>query len=233
MNLPVLRLLSAGAAQGLAKELAPRLRTVAGVELHGMFMPAGAVREKFLAGEPCDVVVTTPAMLDEFARDGRVDRSTIATIGRVHTALAVRRGDPAPAIDTPERFGEAVSTARRIFLPDPQRATAAIHFVKVMRALGLYESLGARLSAHPNGAAAMAALASTAAPGCIGCTQATEILATPGVTLVGALPAPFDLATVYAGAVCTSASDADVARRFLALLCGPEGSELRRAAGFE
>lgn len=232
MNPPVLRLLSAGAAQGLANQLAPRLRAVAAAELHGTFMPAGAVREKFLAGEACDVVVTTPAMLDEFARDGRVDRSTIASLGYVHTAIAVRGGDPAPAIDTPERLGAAVSSARRIFLPDPQRATAAIHFVKVLRKLGLYESLGARLSAHPNGAAAMTALASTAEPGSLGCTQSTEILATRGVTLVGALPAPFDLATVYAGAVCTSACDAGVARRFLALLCGPEGSELRRAAGF-
>jgi molybdate transport system substrate-binding protein len=233
MNPPALRLLSAGAAQGLANELAPRLRAIAGAELQGTFMPAGAVREKLLAGDACDVVVTTPAMLDDFARDGRVDRSTIASIGRVHTAIAVRGGDPAPAIDTPERLGAALSSARRIFLPDPQRATAAIHFVKVLRALGLYESLGARFSVHPNGAAAMAALASTADSGCLGCTQSTEILATQGVTLVGALPAPLDLATVYAGAVCTSARDADVARRFLALLCGPEGSELRQAAGFE
>jgi molybdate transport system substrate-binding protein len=228
-----LRLLSAGAAQGLANELAPRLRAVTGAELHGTFMPAGAVREKFLAGEACDVVVTTPAMLDEFARDKSVDRSTIASIGRVHTAIGVREGDPPPAIDTAEHLRVAVSAARRIFLPDPQRATAAIHFVKVLRGWGLYESLAARLSVHPNGAAAMTALAATADPGCLGCTQATEILATRGVTLVGPLPAPLDLATVYAAAVCTSARDADVARRFLALLCGPEGSELRQAAGFE
>jgi len=229
----VLRLLTAGAAQGLASGVAPRLRAATRAELHGTFMPVGALRERFLAGEACDVIVTTPAMLEEFARDGSVEGATIATIGRVHTAIAVRRGDRAPAIDTPERLGAAVSSARRIFLPDPQRATAGIHFVKVLRALGFYEALGARLSEHPNGAAAMAALASTADTDCLGCTQATEILATPGVTLVGALPAPLDLATVYAAAVCTSARDPDLARRFLALLSSPEGSELRRAAGFE
>jgi molybdate transport system substrate-binding protein len=229
----VLRLLSAGAAQHLANCLAPRLRAATGAELRGTFMPVGALRETFLAGEACDVVVTTPAMLEEFAREGSVAPGGIAIIGRVHTAIAVRRGDAAPAIDTPERLGAAVSSAPRIFLPDPQRATAGIHFVKILRALGLYEALGARLSAHPNGAAAMAALASTAEAGCLGCTQATEILNAPGVTLVGPLPAPLDLATVYAAAASASASDPDLARRFLALLCGPEGAELRHAAGFE
>src|SRR5262245_7547250 len=185
----VLRLLSAGAAQGLVNGLAPRLRAATGAELSATFMPVGALREKFLAGEACDVVVTTPAMLEEFARDGSVERSTVASIGCVRTAIAVRKGDAAPAIDTPERLGAALSSARRIFLADPQRATAGIHFVKVLRALGLDERLGERLSAHPSGAAAMAALASTVDSDCLGCTQATEILATPGVTLVGALPA--------------------------------------------
>lgn len=233
MNPPVLRLLCAGAAQGLANALAPRLRAAADAELRGTFMPVGAVREKFLGGEACDVVVTTPAMLEEFARAGGVERATIAIIGRVHTAIAVRSGEAAPAIDTPERLAATLSSTRRIFLADPQRATAGIHFVKVLRELRLYEPLEARLSTHPNGAAAMTALASTADGHCLGCTQATEILATPGVTLVGALPPPLDLATVYAVARCTSARDSDLARRFVALLSGPESSQLRHAAGFE
>src|SRR5215467_6180513 len=127
----VLRLLSAGAAQGLANMLASRLRAETGAELQSRFMPVGAVREKFLAGEACDVVVSTPAMLEEFARAGSVVQITIAIIGRVQTAIAVRSGDAAPAIDTPERLAATVGSAPRIFLADPQRATAGIHFVKV------------------------------------------------------------------------------------------------------
>jgi len=228
-----LRLLSAGAAQGLVDTLAPRLRAAAGMEWRGAFMPVGGVRERLLAGETCDVVVSTPAMLEELARYRKVDATTIAKLGRVQTAVAVRADANAPPIDTPEALAAALSAAERIFLPDPKRATAGIHFAKVLRALGLDDALAPRLSVHANGAAAMAALAASGENECLGCTQATEILYTDGVHLVGPLPEPFALATVYAVAACSTARDPRLARQFVAMLSGPEASALRRAAGFE
>ena len=66
----------------------------------------------------------------------------------------------------------------------------------------------------------------------MGCTQVTEIEYTPGVTLVGELPAPFELATVYSVALATQAADAALAQRFVERVCGPDALELRRAGGF-
>jgi molybdate transport system substrate-binding protein len=228
-----LRLLSAGAAQGLANALAPRLLADAGVELHGAFMPVGALRERLLAGEACDVVVSTRAMLEELARGQKVGGSTIASLGRVHTAVAVRTGEPAPPIETPKALASTLSAAERIFIPDPERATAGIHFAKVLRALALHDVLASRLSVHANGAAAMTALAASQEHPCLGCTQATEIRNTDGVQLVGPLPEPLALATFYAVAASAAARDAQAARRFVAMLSGPEGAALRTQAGFE
>jgi molybdate transport system substrate-binding protein len=228
-----LRLLSAGAAQGLANALAPRLLADGSVELKGAFMPVGAVRERLLAGEACDVVVSTPAMLEELARDQKVDGATIASLGRVHTAVAVRTGEPRPPIETPEALAGTLAAAERVFVPDLDRATAGIHFAKVLRALGLRDAVASRLSVHASGAEAMAALAASRQRPSLGCTQATEIRNTEGVQLVGPLPAPFALATFYAAAVSASAHDAHAARRFVALLSGPEAAALRHAAGFE
>jgi molybdate transport system substrate-binding protein len=67
----------------------------------------------------------------------------------------------------------------------------------------------------------------------IGCTQVSEILYSPGVALVGALPAAFELATVYTGAVSARAAEPALAQRFLALLTGPASQPLRDAGGFE
>ena len=47
----------------------------------------------------------------------------------------------------------------------------------------------------------MAALAQQADPQSVGITQVSEILYTPGVQLLGALPAPHGLATLYSAAV--------------------------------
>ena len=67
----------------------------------------------------------------------------------------------------------------------------------------------------------------------LGCTQATEIRYTPGLALVGALPAPFALATVYSAAVASVARDDVGARSFIDLLAGASSSALRRAGGFD
>jgi molybdate transport system substrate-binding protein len=66
----------------------------------------------------------------------------------------------------------------------------------------------------------------------IGCTQATEILNTPGVTLVGNLPRDFALATVYRLGISTEARSPDLARRLAALLTGEATRDLRQKLGF-
>ena len=78
----------------------------------------------------------------------------------------------------------------------------------------------------------MRALADTTGPGAVGCTQVTEILYTPGVDLVGPLPADFTLATMYSVAVGTHAPQPALARRFAALLAGPATQKLRERGGF-
>jgi molybdate transport system substrate-binding protein len=79
----------------------------------------------------------------------------------------------------------------------------------------------------------MAALAKAAGARPIGVTQITEILNTPGVTLVGPLPPEFELATVYTAAVCARAAAPEAARHLVALLAGEAQCPLRARAGFE
>ena len=79
----------------------------------------------------------------------------------------------------------------------------------------------------------MRALAAASVRGAIGCTQATEIRYTPGIALVGALPAEFELATVYSVAVTAEARDPALARQFAAMIAGPDNRSAREAAGFE
>jgi len=118
-----------------------------------------------------------------------------------------------------DALATALLSADAIYFPDPAKATAGIHFRNVLERLGILERVQGRIRNYPNGAATMRAMAEAEGQP-IGCTQATEIRATPGVRLVGPLPAGLDLVTVYAGAVDARAADGDAARRFLASLAG-------------
>jgi molybdate transport system substrate-binding protein len=222
-----LEFVSAGAAQGLVATLARE----AGIEASGSFGAVGAMLEKFRAGEPCDIVILTHTQVAELASEGRVDGRSCSDLGSVPTSIAVRSSDPAPDVSGERALRAALLAADEIYFPDPAKATAGIHFAKVVHALGIHGGVTGNFRTFPNGATAMKAMAqATGHP--IGCTQATEILATPGVTLVAPLPAGFDLETVYTAAVSRSSTHPEAAADFVARLAGEETRATRTAAGF-
>jgi molybdate transport system substrate-binding protein len=127
----------------------------------------------------------------------------------------------------------ALLAADAIYFPDPKLATAGIHFAKVIEALGITADVASRLQTFTNGATAMAALARADCPHPIGCTQVTEILNTPGVTLVAPLPKGHELATIYTAGVCTGAALPQFARQLTERLSGPASRAIRDRIGFE
>ncbi|HET9978128.1 MAG TPA: substrate-binding domain-containing protein [Burkholderiaceae bacterium] len=228
-----LHLLSAGAAQGLARAIEPVFAADTGAALAARFGAVGAMLELFRSDDACDVIVLTAAMIDELAATGQARGETRAALGRVRTGIAVREGDAAPDVETPDALRAALLAADAVYLPDPVKSTAGIHFAKVLRELGIDDALRDRLRAFPNGAAAMRELAASTSARPIGCTQHTEILYTPGVRLVAPLPPQFELATTYVAAVTARAADAVLAERFVHALAGPASQALRAAGGFE
>jgi molybdate transport system substrate-binding protein len=228
-----LRILGAGAAQGLVRKLEPHVLKSDAASIAGSFGPAGAMREKFVAGEACDLLILTAPMIDELARQGQLLADTCAPLGRVRTGIAAKEGSPPPGIRDAAHLRIALAAAGGVYFPDPERATAGIHFMQVLRKLGLDGELAARLRPFPNGATAMREMAAAQDRLPIGCTQVTEILATPGVRLVGALPQEFELVTVYSVAVPVRSTQSAVARRFAQLLAGPQSAVARSACGFE
>ena len=228
-----LHLLSAGAAQGLVEALAPQFLAQTGIALRSTFGAVGAIREKLLAGDRCDALILTEAMIDQLVATSHVVAGTQTALGRVRTGIGVRDGDALPDITTRAALERSLRAATDIFLPDTQRSTAGIHFARVLDQLGIYAEVAPRLRPYPNGAAAMHALAHSSGSTPIGCTQVSEIKYTEGVTLVGPLPTEFELATVYSIAVCSAAQEPAVAQRFAEWLSGADASQARGKAGFE
>ena len=231
-----LHLLCAGAAQGLVKALRAQFEAQTGATLQARFGAVGAMKEALLAGEPCDVMIVTEAMIDALAADGRLQADTRASLGRVRTGIAVQAGAPHPDVATPDALRAALLASTAIYFPDAVRSTAGIHFARVMQELGILDTLQPRFCTYPAGAIAMRELAAAQGPGLIGCTQLTEINYTPGVELVAPLPKQFELATVYSAAAASGIQSAEqmaLAQHFIGLVSAADSAALRSAGGFE
>jgi len=228
-----LYLLSGGAAYGLVSKVEARFAADTGCKIVGTYSAVGAMRDQLLAGAACDVLILTAALIAELQASGHVLAGSARPLGTVKTGIAIKAGEPAPDVATPEQLRTALLNAKRIYFPDPQKATAGIHFMNVIKKLGIEAQVADRLRPFPNGASAMSAMAHSTEAGLIGCTQCTEILYTAGISLVAPLPKAFELATVYTAGVSAAAGSPQAAAALVALLASPEVAVIRREGGFE
>lgn len=233
MSVCELHLLSAGAAQGLVTRLQPAFEAEHHAVLRARFGAVGAMQELLLQGEPCDVMISTEAMLRQLAAGGRMNGASLVAIGSVHTAVAVPAGQPLPALGDAVALRTALLGCEALYVPDTQRSTAGQHVLRVLQRLDVLDALRPRLAEHPNGATAMRALAASGQGRALGITQVSEILATPGITLVAKPPAGFELATVYSAAIGTGAREAALAAAFIAALASPRAAAVRSQCGIE
>jgi molybdate transport system substrate-binding protein len=227
-----LNILSGGAAHGLVASLTPAFKAKTGFRISGEFGAVGGMADKLRDGVATDIIILTKALVAKLADEKLVVPSSIADVGLVETALAVRSGDTKVTVNDADDLRAAFLAADAIFVPDTRASTAGIHVAKVLAQLGIADEVATRLKIYPNGATAMGELATSNAKRPIGCTQSTEIISTKGVVLSGALPPGCGLATMYTAGITTHAANADAAQVLIDLLTGAEQHQLRTGAGF-
>lgn len=228
-----IHVLSGGAAQGLVTKLQAGFSAKTGLSIAGTFGAVGMMKDNLLAGAPCDVIILTEALVVQLSASGQLVAGSATNLGIVKTGVAFKTGDKRVDVSTPESLKAALQAAKGIYFPDPIKATAGIHVMKVICALGLEQTVGDKLRPFANGAAAMKAMAECTEEDLLGCTQITEILFADGVELLAPLPKEFEMATVYTAAVCTASKQPSAAHELIALLISPGAADLRLACGFE
>jgi len=230
MNLFVL---SGGAAAGVVKGLQTEFEKSSGCQILGTYSAVGVMRDRLIAGAPCDLAILTQSLISQLMESGHILAGTSQSLGIIKTGIAVRTGSVHPDVSSRHALVTAFRQASTIFSPDTEKSTAGIHFMNVLKSLGIAEELKDKFQTYPNGADAMQAMVQSSSPNPIACTQVTEILYTPGIDLVDVLPKEFELATNYTLGVCTDAKNPEAAKLLAQWLTGNVSIELRKKGGFE
>lgn len=228
-----IKLLSAGAAQAVVEKIAESYARETGHSVAAEFSAVGAMKARVVGGEAVDAIILTGALIDELIASGHVVAGSRSDLGKVGTGVAVRAGAPAPDVSSAQNLRASLLVASRIVCPDPATATAGKVVMSVLERLGIAAQVRASLQFFPNGYAAMKWLADNRGAGETGITQITEILANPGVNYVGPLPGDLQVKTVYAAGLAARASNAELARAFIARLTAPGARSLLVKAGYE
>ena len=227
-----LNVLGAGAVEAVVRDVVRGFEKESGHTVKLTYAPVGALRDKIYAGEPADLTIVTPVIVEELLKRGLVRSGTRTDLGRVGGGLAIRKGTLRPAIGTPEELKRALLAAKEIYYADPKIATAGAYFLRVAERLGIGEEVRKKGRTAGGGKAAMELMARTTAEA-IGLTQISEILSVPEVELVGPYPGDLQLMTTYTGILLERTPHPAAAQAFLYFLTSPPVQARFRQQGYE
>jgi molybdate transport system substrate-binding protein len=187
-----------------------------------------AIPNRLQRGEPADVLIMVRTALDELIKLGEVVPDSRIDLARSRIGMVVRAGQPKPDISSVEAFKRVLIEAKSIAYSD---SASCVYLSTVLfERLGIAEQVLGKsrmIPAEPVGAVVARGDAQ------IGFQQISELIAVPGVDLVGPLPPEIQQITVYSAGVATGARAPDAARALLQFLSSPAAAPAIAKSGLE
>ena len=227
-----INVLAAGATESIIRDMVGTFEKESGHTVRLTYAPVGALRDKIFAGEPADLTIVTPVIIEQLQAKGVVQPATRTDLGRVGGGIAVPLGAPRPAIGTPEELKQALLAATEVYYADPKIATAGAYFLKVADRLGIGDEVRKKGRTAGGGKVSMELMAKSTAK-VIGLTQISEILSVKEVVLVGPYPGDLQSMTTYTGILLKDTPRAEAAKSFLGFLMSPPVQARFKQAGYE
>jgi molybdate transport system substrate-binding protein len=186
------------------------------------------VARRVQAGQSFDVVVLARDAIDKLLAEAHLVRGTDLDLARSGVAVAVRAGAPRPDVGTEADFKRVIVEARAIGI---STGPSGVQLQRLFERWGLARQLRDRVVTAPPGVPVGTLVARGEVD--LGLQQLSELIALEGIDVLGPLPAPTQITTVFAGALARRARQPDPARHLLTFLASASTSDAKRRHGME
>jgi molybdenum ABC transporter molybdate-binding protein len=220
--------LSGNGARLPVAELAKQFEQASGHAVTIRFAVNPEVQRRIEAGEPCDVAVLNPPVLDALIRQGKVVAASRVVLGRSGIGLGAREGAPPPDISTTVAFTRTLLNAKSVAYPG--EGASGKYFVSLVDRLGLTEKMKSKMRPMP-AEYNVEIVADGGAEYVV--VVASRITGVPGVQLVGRIPQELQTWIGFTGGVCSAARESQAARDLLRFFTAPAAARVLEAAGIE
>jgi molybdate transport system substrate-binding protein len=228
-----IKILSGSAVETAMAVLIPQFEQSSGHKVAFDFDGAiGAMADRVQKGEAADVVIVSGPQIESLEKQSKVVAGSRADIAKVGIGLFVRKGAPKPDISSVEAFKRAMLAARSIGWNDPAAgAPVSIYMIGVLERLGIADAMKPKTVAFKQRSERFEAVARGDVE--IGFNQISEIIAAPGVDLLGPLPGPIQNYTLFAGGIVAASKERDAASALIRFISSPAAQATWKAKGFE
>src|SRR3974390_2655739 len=138
-----IKVLSGNGAKAAVQELCAQFERETGTKIDLHFEVNADLEKKIEAGEPFDVAVLNPPVIDALTQKGRLVAGSRADIGRAGLGVAVRSGAPRPDISSVDAFKRTLLGARSVAYPG--KGASGLYFVSLLDRMGIKAEMQGKL----------------------------------------------------------------------------------------
>lgn len=223
-----LSLLASNSTRAVLAELLPAFERTTGTRVSVRYDPAKIMLERIAAGEHGDLAVLGQAAIDALADEGKIVPDSRRTLARCGVGIGVRTGAPKPDISTVDAFKRALLEARSI--AHTTHGASGIHFTGIVERLGIANEVKAKAVKNPGGLIGELVVSGKAE---LAVQQIPELMAVPGLELVGPLPQELQSISVVTAGIFAGSHETAAAQELLDFLATPSSARVFRAKGLE
>jgi molybdate transport system substrate-binding protein len=220
--------LSGNGARVAVAELAARFERASGHTVAIRFEVNPRVHGRIEGGEPCDVAILNPPVLDDLIAKGRIAAGSRVVLGRSGIGVGMREGAPAPDISTVAAFTRMLLDASSVAYPG--EGASGRYFVSLVDRLGIRGRMAPKMRPMP-AEYNVEVVADGGAEYVV--VVASRITGVRGVQLVGRIPQELQTWIGFTGGVCSLSTRREAARDLLRFFTAPAAAAVLEAAGIE
>lgn len=221
-----IRVLSSIGIKAVVEDLAPKFEKATKHKVTTVFDLSGALKTKIEGGEPFDVVIITPVLVDDLIAKGKVGAASKTVVARVGLGLMIKAGGHKPDVSSVDAFKKTLLAAKSITYASA--GASGVAFVATAKQLGIFDAIKTKPAA--NGDEVNANILSGASD--LAVLPISEILPVKGAELGGVFPTDAQTIVVMAAGINANATGS-VAKEFVSFLMAPANSAVVKAKGME
>lgn len=223
-----IRVLSIPGIKAALDQLKPAFERESGHQLAIRYEIYPRQKEQIDSGN-FDVAIFAKPLIADLATQGKAVAGSASEIARTSIGVAVRKGAAKPDISSEEAFKRTLLNAKSITYT--KESQTGVHVTRLLDRFGIAEQVKDKVILQPGGNMTTPAVADGKAE--LAIVLVSDIMAYPGVDLVGPLPASIQNYVVQVAAVGTNAKDAAAATALIKYLTSPPAATVFKAAGLE
>jgi molybdate transport system substrate-binding protein len=220
--------LSSLGIKAVVEELAPSFEKATTNDVTATFGLASALKTRIEGGEPFDVAILTPPLLDELIAKGLVAADSRTVLARVGLGLMIKAGAQKLEVGTVDEFKRTLLAARSVTYASS--GASGVAFLKILDDLGIADEVSVKARPAASGDEVNANVLGGASD--LAVLPVSEILPVAGAELGAVFPEPVQTYVLMAAGISTGARGA-APRDFVAFLAAPSNDGVVRAKGME